>query len=63
MAFSIAAEAKRTLEECGYTFCKRAEDGWWELRQQLSENCSIVIAANPSQGDLIREQANKEGAW
>lgn len=58
MAFSIAAEAKRTLEECGYTFSKREEDGWWQMM-----NGDIIVSTNKSLGDLIREQANKEGAW
>lgn len=58
MAFSIAAEAKRTLEECGYTFSKREEDGWWQMLEG-----ETVVAVKRSTGDLIREQANKQGAW
>lgn len=58
MAFRMTAVAKRTLEECGYSFCKRAEDGWWQMMDG-----DKVVAVNRSQGDLIRQQANKEGAW
>lgn len=58
MSFSLAAEARTTLEACGYTFFKRAEDGWWQMLDG-----DKVIASNRSQGDLLREQANKHRAW
>lgn len=58
MAFRLAAEARATLESCGYSFCKRGEDGWWQMLDG-----DKVMAVSRSQGDLIREQANKLGAW
>jgi hypothetical protein len=58
MAFRLAAEAKATLEAGGFTFAKREEDGWWQMM-----NGDITVSTNKSLGDLIREQANKEGAW
>lgn len=58
MSFSLAAQAKQLLESAGYSFVKRAEDGWWIMQE--GDN---TVAINRSLGDLIREQANKEGAW
>lgn len=58
MAFRMAAEAKQVLEECGYTFRKRVEDGWWQMMDG-----DKVVAVNRSQGDLIRSQATIQGAW
>lgn len=58
MAFRLAAEAKATLEAGGFTFAKREEDGWWQMLEG-----ETVVAVKRSMGDLIREQANKQGAW
>lgn len=58
MAFRMAAEARTTLESCGYSFCKRVEDGWWQMLEG-----DTVVAVKRSMGDLIRDQANKQGAW
>lgn len=58
MAFGLAAQARQLLESAGYTFVKRDEDGWWQMM-----NGDIIVSTNKSLGDLIREQANKEGAW
>jgi hypothetical protein len=54
----MAAEAKEVLESVGYTFHKRGEDGWWTMLDK-----DTVIAVNRSLGDLIRSQANIQGAW
>lgn len=58
MAFRQAAEAKAVLEDAGYTFVKRAEDGYWQM---LADD--EIVAINRSMGDLIRQQATALGAW
>lgn len=58
MAFGEAAKAKQVLESAGYSFAKRAEDGWWTFCDG-----DKVVAVNRSMGDLIRQQANEHGVW
>lgn len=58
MAFGLAAQARQLLESAGYKFVKRDEDGWWQMLEG-----ETVVAVKRSMGDLIREQANKQGAW
>lgn len=58
MAFGLAAQARQLLESAGYTFVKRDDDGWWQMLEG-----ETVVAVKRSMGDLIREQANKHGAW
>lgn len=58
MAFSEAAKARQAMEEAGYSFVKRSEDGWWEF-----QCAGLVIAENRSQGDLIRSMAKDLGVW
>ena len=58
MAFGLVAQAKQLLESAGYSFIKREEDGWWTMCDG-----DQVVAIKRSLGDLIREQANNQGAW
>lgn len=58
MAFRMTAEAKEVLESAGYTFHKRSEDGWWTMLEG-----DTLVAQSRSLGDLIRSQANIQGAW
>lgn len=56
--FAHTAKAKQSLEDAGYTFCKRAEDGWWQMMDD-----GIVIAVNRSMGDLVSLQGMALGVW
>lgn len=58
MSFGFVQQTQQELIHAGYTFTKRSEDGWWELRDGEQ-----LVAHNRSMGDLIRQQAKELGVW
>lgn len=58
MSFGLVQQTQQELINAGYTFIKRSEDGWWELRDG-----DHLVAYNRSIGDLIRQQAKELGVW
>lgn len=55
---TLTKQAKVSLEEAGFQFVRREDDGWWLFMCDGKQ-----IGQSRSQGDLIRKFATELGAW